>query len=153
MSRDLPTDDSGTEYIQFRGYQSPARVERVGLSFRTEIKETPDGVANIHYHIPKKVITREEYDDAETDTPDEFVLDALAQDLVDGDGRNPLISYGVCCEWIHNDGELCGDVFDTPRGLNAHLNSHYDVDEESGDATATDTEEPDNETEDADEST
>jgi len=122
MTRALPTEDSGREYIQFRGYQSSVTLDRFGIRFTTEHRETPEAVPNRVVHVPLPVADREEIVAGEA--PRNAISRAVAEQLTEGDLRNPLVCWGVACEHVE-DGETCGRVFDTPQALSGHLRAHY----------------------------
>lgn len=142
MITDLPKDDSeDKKYIQFRGYQSSVVVPELGLSFKVEKQETPDGERNVYEHVPKEIITREEYDNNEYDDRHAVVLDSLAEELVEGESPCNLLSYGVACEYPDDEaGTVCGEVFGTPKARNTHMQVHYDNDDGGTTTIATDTE-------------
>lgn len=130
MTRELPTDNSGTEYIQYRGYQSQVVVDDFGIQFgmTTRSIDTPGSAPNHLVHEPLPV-----------GTGDGGVAPEVAEALVEGELSNPLIAYGVACEFLVDDddgedegeGEVCGEVFDTPEALNGHLRMHYEDEDEA----------------------
>lgn len=121
--RELPKDDSGDEFIQFRGRQTSVVLDDFGIRFETEVKETPDGVPNFRAHKPLPVAEADAIRAGEA--PDEAVAKEVAEQITDGDLANPLICRGVVCEFPHEDGGICGQVFDTPESLNGHMSTHY----------------------------
>lgn len=113
MPRDLPKDDSGGDYIQFRGRQTSVVVDDVGVRFGTEQRN------GRRAHKPLPVVD----DDADPSrAPDGAVIRSVAEALVE---TNPLIAWGVACE-------QCGDVFDTPGGVNSHQSAHSADDGDDG---------------------
>lgn len=144
MTRTLPKDDSGTDYIQFRGYQSSVTIDDFGIRFTTGRRHTPDGHADVLTHEPLPVADREDLLDPDSDTPDNAIPTEIADAITNGEFANPLVSWGVVCEWPATDdegeptGEVCGETFDSPRSLNGHMRVHYDVpvDDEDGESDA-----------------
>ena len=144
----LPKTDSGTDTIQFRGYQTSVTLDDFGVRFQTGRRETLDGSADVLTHEPLPVVDQDEIADPDADVPPNAVAREVAEALTDGDLANPLICWGVVCEWPKTDdegeetGEVCGEVFDTPRSLNGHMRVHYDTegeDDDEGDGGGTDT--------------
>lgn len=122
MVTELAKQNSGESYIQYRGFQSDVTVQGVGVAFRVGRRETPEGYPDMTEHVALPVATREEILSGEA-APN-AVPEELARELVEGDVSNPLIRYGVACEHVE-DGEVCGEVFDSPDALNGHLGTHY----------------------------
>jgi hypothetical protein len=120
MPRQLPTDDAEShDYIQFRGPQTSVVHDPTGIRFATE---TRGGVVA---HEPHPVVD----DDADPDdVADDAVARAVAEELAES---NPMVCWGVACE-------ICGDVFDTPRGLTSHQSAHDTDADEDGDDDADD---------------
>lgn len=127
MTRDLPKDNEGDQWIQFRGRQTSVTADDFGILFTTEER------GNRIVHKPLPVV---EEDDP--DPPANAVLREVADTLVD---RNPLVCYGIACEEPTEDG-VCGEVFATPKALDGHKTVHNDgsdpsdtdgADDESGD--------------------
>lgn len=123
MTRELSRESVGEQYIQFRGFQSNVSIDAVGLSFRTATRETPDDHPNMTEHVAVPVATREAIRTGES--PPNAVPEEVAHAITEGDLSNPLINYGVACEFVGEDGEVCSSVFENPNGLNGHLASHY----------------------------
>jgi hypothetical protein len=118
MTRELPRDDAGDEWIQFRGRQTSVTVDDFGIRFVCSERELPSG-ATIVQHDPLPVVDR----DAD-DPPANAVVRAVAEAITNGDLSNPVICWGVVCEHPVGDGEICGEVFASPEALNSHLGSH-----------------------------
>jgi len=113
MPRHLPTDDSGQDFIQYRGPQTSVTVDSVGVHFGTEHRN--GRVA----HRPLPVVE----DDADpSDTPADAVARSVAAALVE---QTPLVAWGVACE-------RCGDVFDGRRAVNSHQSAHSTAQSGSG---------------------
>lgn len=107
MPRQLPTDDSGDDFVQFRGPQTSVTVDSVGVRFGTERRN------GYVAHQPLPVVD----DDADpSDTPADAVARSVAAALVE---QTPLVAWGVACE-------TCGDVHDTRRAVNSHQSAHSD---------------------------
>jgi len=124
MPRELPRDNSdGRDYIQFRGPQTSVTVDRYGVRFETEHRGGQ--VA----HKPLPVV-----DPESDDPPDDAVARPVADALVES---NPLIGWGVACEQPVDDGDTCGDVFDTPKAEASHRSVHTGHTDD-GDADADD---------------
>lgn len=120
MPRELPKDDSeGRDYVQFRGPQTSVTVDRFGIRFETEHRG--DQVC----HKPIPVV-----DPNADDPPADAIARPVAEELV---ASNPLIAWGVACEQITDDGDVCGDVFDTPKGEASHRSVHADHDADADD--------------------
>ena len=134
----LPKTDSGTDYIQFRGYQTSVTLDDFGVRFQTGRRETPDGSADVLTHEPLPVVDQDEIPDPDADVPPNAIAREVAEALTDGDLANPLVCWGVVCEWPETDDEgeetdeVCGEVFDSPQSLNGHMRVHYDGDDEGG---------------------
>lgn len=109
MTRNLPNTDEGDQYIQWRGRQTSVTVDDYGLLFRCE----PGG-----RHVPLPVVEP----DAE-DPPANAVARPVAEALTDA---NPLVNWGIVCEQMTEDGDVCGDVFASPKALNSHKGVHTD---------------------------
>jgi hypothetical protein len=123
MPRELPKDNSdGRDYIQFRGLQTSVTVDRYGVRFETEHR----GGQVAHKPLP---VVNPDSDDP----PDDAVARPVADALVES---NPLIGWGVACEQITDDGDICGDVFDTPKAEASHRSVHTEYTD--GDADADD---------------
>lgn len=121
MPRELPKDDSdGRDFITFRGPQTSVTVDRYGVRFETEHR------GNQVCHKPVPVVSA---DADPADVPDNAVARPVAEELVES---NPLIGWGVPCEQLTDDGEPCGDVFDTPKGEASHRSVHTDHDADDG---------------------
>jgi len=120
---ELPKTDSGSEFIQFRGRQASVVLDEFGIRFTDMVKETPDGEPNIRMHEPLPVADAEAIRAGEAES--NAVARPVAEQITNGDLANPLINWGVMCEYPTEDG-VCGDVFDTPKSLNGHLSHHYD---------------------------
>jgi hypothetical protein len=127
MARELPTtepeDDDGEvirEFIQFRGRQTSVVLDEFGIRFQMMIKDTPDGEFRMHEPLP--VASRDAIEAGET--PANAVAEPVADELTRGDLSNPLINYGIVCEYPTGDGELCGEVYPSLKSLNGHLSSH-----------------------------
>lgn len=137
MTRRLPTENSGDEYVQFRGAQTSVEVKGFGLAFGMTVRETPEDVPGIREHEPVPVVTGADHADPDVEVPRPAVHEDVAAELVEGERSNPLISYGVCCEWPDDDADnefgVCGKVFDTPKALNGHIGSHYKAHEAASD--------------------
>lgn len=121
--RELTKNDSGEEFIQFRGRQTSVVLDDFGIRFDTEVKETPDGVPNFRAHKPLPVAGSEAIRAGEA--PDDAVAKEVAELITAEDGGNPLICWGVVCEFPTEEGEVCGQVFDSPESLNGHMSTHY----------------------------
>jgi len=121
MPRELPRDNSdGRDYIQFRGPQTSVTVDRYGVRFETEHRGGQ--VA----HKPLPVV-----DPDSDDPPDDAVARPVADALVES---NPLIGWGVACEQPVDDGDTCGDVFDTPKAEASHRSVHTEQADDDADA-------------------
>lgn len=121
MTRELTTENSGTEYVQFRGRQTSVTLDDYPVVF--EMAPRSVGDREIRCHEPYPVVGPEgALSEEEARTGDERGLwHELAEELVD---TNPLVGFGVACE-------LCDSVFDTPRGLSSHLSVHAEDEEEA----------------------
>lgn len=119
MTRELTRENSGTEYVQFRGKQTSVTLDDLPVVFDMERRSVGD--REIICHAPYPVAGPEgALSETEARDSDEDALwHELALDLVES---NPLVAYGVACE-------LCDSVFDTPHGMATHLASHADGDE------------------------
>lgn len=146
MTRELPksnpeTDDGDpiTDYIQFRGRQTSVVLDDFGIRFQMIQKDTPEGGHQMHEPLP--VVSEEAIREGEA--PANAVAEPVAEQITHGELSNPMICYGVVCEFPTDDG-VCGEVFPTPESLNGHLSSHYsDGDGENqrgGDSSGGDTE-------------
>lgn len=114
MPRELPTENSdGREYIQYRGPQTSVTHDATSIRFDTEHRG--DMVA----HRPLPVV---DADVDPSDAPEDAVARPVAEQVVES---NPLICWGVACE-------VCGDVFDTPKGESSHRSVHADDGDDSG---------------------
>lgn len=113
-------------------------LDDFGIRFDLEVKETPDGVPNFRAHRPLPVAESEAIRAGEA--PDDAVAKEVAEQITDGDLANPLICWGVVCEFPTEEGEICGQVFDSPESLNGHMSTHY------GKQGAGDSSEPDADT-------
>lgn len=127
MVRELPTDEPEDEdgepirdFIQFRGRQTSVTLDDFGIRFRTVQKETPEAAFPIHEPLP--VASTEAIRAGEA--PDNAVAEPVAEQLTHGELSNPLVCYGVVCEYPTDDG-ICGDVFPTPKSLGGHISTHY----------------------------
>jgi len=160
MTKELPKENSGSEYIQFRGRQTSVVLDDFGIRFTCEPKDTPDGVPSFPHHVPLPVADREAIraGDAEPNAVATEVAESLAtteEELaeMDPDERiqvpyNPLVRFGVVCEFPTEDGGVCGEVFDTPESLNGHMSKHYSGKQGDGDSSEADADdEPEPETE------
>lgn len=121
--RELPKGDSGEDFIQFRGRQTSVVLDDFGIRFTTEPKETPDGVPSFMSHKPLPVASSEAIRAGEA--PDDAVAQEVAEQITDGELSNPLVCWGVVCEFPTEEGEICGQVFDSPESLNGHMSTHY----------------------------
>jgi len=111
MPIELPKEDSdGQEYIQFRGPQTSVTVDRLNVHFETDHR------GDVVCHKPLPVVDP----DAE-DPPEDAVARPVAEELVES---NPLICWGVVCEVRVGESEVCGSVFDTPKGEASHRSVH-----------------------------
>lgn len=127
MARELPKDepetDDGdpiTDYIQFRGRQTSVVLDDFGIQFKMIKKETPDGGFRMHEPLP--VASQEAIQAGEA--PENAVAQPVAEQITNGELANPLVCYGVICEYPTEEG-ICGEVFESPESLNGHLSSHY----------------------------
>lgn len=111
MTRDLPKDDEGDQWIQFRGRQTSVTADDFGILFTTEDR----GGRRVHKPLPV-------VEDHDPDPPANAVLREVADALVD---RNPLVAYGIACEEPTEDG-VCGEVFASPKALDGHKTVHTD---------------------------
>lgn len=116
------TDSEGCEFIQFRGRQPSVVLDDFGIRFTDTTVETPDGEPNFRQHEPLPVASEEAIRAGEA--PENAVAEPVAEQITNGDLANPLICYGVVCEFPTEEG-ICGDVFDTPESLNGHMSTHY----------------------------
>lgn len=130
MTRELPKtepeDDEGNviqEYIQFRGRQASVTLDDFGIRFTMEDVETPEGVRGFIRHKPLPVASAEAIRAGEA--PANAVAEEVAEQITHGEISNPLIAYGVICEFPTGEGEICGDVFASPESLNGHMSTHY----------------------------
>ena len=135
MARELPTtepeDDDGEvirEFIQFRGRQTSVVLDEFGIRFQMMIKETPVGEFRMHEPLP--VASRDAIEAGET--PANAVAEPVAEELTHGDLSNPLINYGIVCEYPTDEGEICGEVYPSLKSLNGHLSSHSPDDAAAG---------------------
>jgi len=124
MTRDLPKDNEGDQYLQFRGRQTSVTADDFGILFTTEFRD------DRRVHKPLPVV-----DPDDEDPPANAVVRPVADELVDS---NPLVCYGIACEIPTEDG-VCGDVFATPKALDGHKTVHSDGSDGS-DPTDDDTE-------------
>lgn len=111
-----PDDDGIVGYLQFRGPQSSVTNDDFAIRFTTE---TVDGRVR---HIPHPVVEK-----GATDAPANAIAKPVAEKLVE---RNAQICWGVCCEHVDADGNVCGDVFETPRQRNSHQSKHQKTEEQ-----------------------
>lgn len=118
MPHDLPKDNEGDQYIQFRGRQTSVTADDFGILFTTEVRD------GRRVHKPLPVV-----DVDDPDPPANAVVRPVADELVD---RNPLVCYGIACEEPTDDG-VCGDVFPTPKALDGHKTVHNDNRTDTGD--------------------
>ena len=115
MTCDLPKDNEGDQFIQFRGRQTSVTVDDFGILFTTDER------GNRIVHKPLPVV-----DEDADDPPANAVVRPVADRLVD---RNPLVCYGIACEEQTDEDDadgVCGDVFATPKALNSHRGIHAD---------------------------
>lgn len=116
MTRELTRENSGTEYVQFRGPQTSVVLDEYPVRFALEYREYGD--TTIRCHDPHPVVgpdgamTMEEAEDSD----ETAIWHEVASEVVE---RNPMVGFGVACE-------LCDDVFDTPNGLGSHMRTHAD---------------------------
>lgn len=136
MTRALTTEDSGDEYIQFRGYQSFVTIDEFNVRFAGEVRSAGEAGQTIG-HESRPVADPELI--AAGDAPQGAIRRDVAEALTDGDLSNPLVCWGVACEY-HNPetDETCDEVFDTPRALNGHQRSHYSGQSSDGDSEDSD---------------
>lgn len=133
MTRKLSLDDTGDQYIQFRGRQTSVTADEFGILFSCELQ----GDRVVHKPLPV-------VDPDENDPPANAVARPVAERLTE---RNPMICWGVACEHPTEDGEVCGKVLESPKAVNSHKSVHSTAEsdqsgaEESGD---TDTADSDN---------
>lgn len=143
MTRTLPTenvtdDDGGPikEWLQYRGRETTAVVDRFGIVFTTSHKNAWGTVV----HDPLPVVP----DDADDPPPDAIprsVSDALVE-------RNPLVGYGVVCEYPTEAGHrtdlsIDGKVMRSPKSVNGRVGTLTSPPEETGDEPAPEDEEED----------
>jgi len=110
MPRQLQSDNADPDldaggivgYIQFRGRQTSVTHDRTGVHFGTDDRH------GMKVHRAYPVV-----DPGAEDVPDDAVARPVAEQIVE---NNPLVSWGVACEHVDGDGDVCGEVFDTPRG-------------------------------------
>jgi hypothetical protein len=69
-------------------------------------------------------------DPDDEDPPQDAVARPVAEHLVES---NPLVCWGVACEHVTDDGDVCGRVFDSPKARNSHTSVHADDTDETGD--------------------
>ena len=120
MTRDLPKDNEGDQYLQFRGRQTSVTADDFGILFTTEFRD------DRRVHKPLPVV-----DPDDEDPPANAVVRPVADELVDS---NPLVCYGIACEIPTEDG-VCGDVFATPKALDGHKTVHSDGSDGTDDDT------------------
>jgi hypothetical protein len=120
MTRDLPKDNEGDQYLQFRGRQTSVTADDFGILFTTEFRD------DRRVHKPLPVV-----DPDDEDPPANAVVRPVADELVDS---NPLVCYGIACEIPTEDG-VCGDVFATPKALDGHKTVHSDGSDPTDDDT------------------
>lgn len=127
MARELPKDepetDDGdviTDCIQFRGRQTSVVLDDFGIRFQMIENDTPEQSFRVHEPLP--VATEEEIEAGEA--PANAVAAPVAEQITHGELANPLICYGVVCEYPTEDG-ICGEVFGSPESLNGHMSTHY----------------------------
>lgn len=113
MTRELPTENAGTDFIQYRGRGTSVTIDGAPVRF------TVDKRNGRLVHTPLPVV---EPDDQ--DPPADGVVRPLAEHLVE---TNNLIAFGVACE--HPD---CGEVFETPEKRNGHMQTHADDSDDGG---------------------
>lgn len=138
MTRELSTENSGSEYIQYRGAQTSVTLDDYPVVFEMESRTV--GGDELRCHAPFPVVGPDGAMSMETaqEGDDTAIWHEIADQLTE---TNPLISYGVACE-------LCDSVFDTPQGLNSHMRTHVDTEtEESTDNSDDDTDQQDEEDE------
>lgn len=120
MTRQLPTEDAGTDFIQYRGRGTSVTIDGAPVRFAVDKRNG----RMVHAALPVC-----ESDDQDPD-PD-AVVRPLAEHLVE---TNNQINFGVACE--HPD---CGEVFETPEKRNGHMQTHAsDGDGDTADAGTTD---------------
>lgn len=115
MTHQLQTDDSGTEYVQFRGAQSSVTLDEYPVVFEETTRPVGDGEIQCHgaYPVvgPDGAMT-----ESEAEAGDEVGLwHEIAAELAES---NPLVCYGMACE-------LCDTVCETPDGLESHLSDSH----------------------------
>lgn len=113
MTRDLPKDNEGDQFIQFRGRQTSVTADDFNILFTCEIRDDGRKV-----HTPLPVV-----DPDADDPPANAVVRPVAERLVE---RNPLVCFGIACEEPTEDG-VCGEVFASPKALNSHRGVHADT--------------------------
>jgi hypothetical protein len=109
MTRDLPKDNEGDQWLQFRGRQTSVTADDFGILFTTEFRD------DRRVHKPLPVV-----DEDDPDPPANAVVRPVADELVDS---NPLVGYGIACEEPTEDG-VCGEVFASPKALDGHKTVH-----------------------------
>lgn len=108
-------------FVQYRGGHSSVSVDALGLHFRTKHRN------NRIVHEPLPVVTREEL--REGDPPSNAVVLPVALELVK---TNNLFGFGVACEFVDENGDVCGKVFDTKKQLDGHQSSHREDGDNEG---------------------
>lgn len=129
MTRELPKADAGQEYIQFRGPQTSVTHERTGVHFDTEHRHG----MSVHKAYPVVDV-----DADPDDVPDDAIARPVAEQIVE---NNPLVCWGVACEHVNANGQVCGEVFEKPRGEASHYGSVHAEGDQSVSGTEDDGEE------------
>jgi len=128
MTRKLPQTDAGTrDYIQFRGPQTSVTHDATGVHFGTERR---------HGQIVHRAYPVVDVDADPDDVPDDAIARPVAEQIVDA---TPQVCWGVACEHVDENGQPCGEVFDTPRGAASHYGSVH-ADQDDGDQADASTE-------------
>lgn len=117
MVRKLPLTDEGREYVQYRGRETTAIIDRAGVVFETVHKEAWNQVV----HKPLPVYDPEELGE-DDDPPENGIRRELAEELT---RRNPVVCWGVVCEYPTDDG-IDGGVYPTPEAADGATGQYGD---------------------------
>lgn len=139
MTRELTREDSGTEFIQFRGAQTTVTLDDYPVVFEMETRNFDGAAMRCHKPFPvvgeNGAISMEKARESEKTA----IIDEIAEELTE---TNPMIAYGVACE-------RCESVFETPQGLSGHMHTHADsADEDTSDESDDSNDDADTERED-----
>lgn len=133
MTQELPkAEPEDPECIQFRGRQTSVLLEDFGIRFQMIKQQSPAGTFLMHEPLP----IASERAIQSGNAPENAVAAPVAEELTHGEISNPLICYGVVCEFPDpHTGEICGDVFPSMDSLIGHLSSHTNENQRDADST------------------